>query len=173
MYNKFLPSEFVKSVYDISPERLKEKGIRGIITDLDNTLVEWDRPLATPKLAAWLKSMKDAGIQVTIVSNNSELRVKSFADPLGIPFIFKARKPMGKAFRKALHLMDVKREEVVVIGDQLLTDVVGGNRNKLHTILVVPVAKSDGFFTRFNRLVERRIFRSLKRKGYVTWEEDV
>ena len=173
MYKNFLPSEFVKSVFDISPERLQEKGIRGIITDLDNTLVEWDRPEATPKLINWLKSMKDAGIQVTIVSNNSELRVKSFADPLGIPFIYKARKPMGKAFRKALHIMDVKRDEVVVIGDQLLTDVVGGNRNNLHTILVVPVAKSDGFFTRFNRMVERRIFKTLKRKGYVTWEEDV
>lgn len=173
MYKKFLPSEFVKSVFDISPERLLERGIRGIITDLDNTLVEWDRPEATPKLANWLKSMKDAGIQVTIVSNNSELRVKSFADPLGIPFIYKARKPMGKAFRKALHTMNVKREEVVVIGDQLLTDVVGGNRLNLHTILVVPVAKSDGFFTRFNRLVERRIFKDLKRRGYVTWEEEV
>jgi uncharacterized protein len=173
LYKNFLPSEFVKTVYDISPERLKEKGIRGIITDLDNTLVEWDRPAATPKLVEWLKSMKDAGIQVTIVSNNSELRVKSFADPLGIPFIYKARKPMGKAFRKALHLMDVKREEVVVIGDQLLTDVVGGNRLRLHTILVVPVAKSDGFFTRFNRLAERRIFKALKSRGYVTWEEDV
>jgi uncharacterized protein len=173
VYRKFLPSEFVKSVFDISPERLLEKGIRGIITDLDNTLVEWDRPEATPKLVIWLKSMKDAGIQVTIVSNNNELRVKSFADPLGIPFIYKARKPMGKAFLKALHTMDVKREEVVVIGDQLLTDVVGGNRIKLHTILVVPVAKSDGFFTRFNRLVERRIFKALKRKGYVTWEEEV
>lgn len=173
MYRKFLPSEFVKSVFDISPERLLEKGIRGIITDLDNTLVEWDRPDATPKLVSWLKSMKDAGIQVTIVSNNSELRVKSFADPLGIPFIYKARKPMGKAFIKALNTMDVKREEVVVIGDQLLTDVVGGNRIKLHTILVLPVAKSDGFFTRFNRLVERRIFKALKRKGFVTWEEEV
>ena len=173
MYKKFLPSEFVKSVFDISPERLLEKGIRGIITDLDNTLVEWDRPDATPKLVNWLKSMKDAGIQVTIVSNNSELRVKSFADPLGIPFIYKARKPMGKAFIKALNTMDVKREEVVVIGDQLLTDVVGGNRIKLHTILVLPVAKSDGFFTRFNRLVERRIFKALKRKGFVTWEEEV
>lgn len=173
MYRKFLPSEFVKSVFDISPERLLEKGIRGIITDLDNTLVEWDRPDATPKLVNWLKSMKDAGIQVTIVSNNSELRVKSFADPLGIPFIYKARKPMGKAFIKALNTMDVKREEVVVIGDQLLTDVVGGNRIKLHTILVLPVAKSDGFFTRFNRLVERRIFKALKRKGFVTWEEEV
>jgi uncharacterized protein len=171
VYRKFLPSEFVKSVFDISPERLLEKGIRGIITDLDNTLVEWDRPEATPKLVIWLKSMKDAGIQVTIVSNNSELRVKSFADPLGIPFIYKARKPMGKAFLKALHTMDVKREEVVVIGDQLLTDVVGGNRIKLHTILVVPVAKSDGFFTRFNRLVERRIFKALKRKGFVTWRK--
>jgi HAD superfamily phosphatase (TIGR01668 family) len=173
VYRKFLPSEFVKSVFDISPERLLEKGIRGIITDLDNTLVEWDRPDATPKLVSWLKSMKDAGIQVTIVSNNSELRVKSFADPLGIPFIYKARKPMGKAFIKALNTMDVKREEVVVIGDQLLTDVVGGNRIKLHTILVLPVAKSDGFFTRFNRLVERRIFKALKRKGFVTWEEEV
>ncbi|MGB2992251.1 MAG: YqeG family HAD IIIA-type phosphatase [Paenisporosarcina sp.] len=173
MYKKFLPSEFVKSVFDISPERLIEKGIRGIITDLDNTLVEWDRPDATPKLVNWLKSMKDAGIQVTIVSNNSELRVKSFADPLGIPFIYKARKPMGKAFIKALNTMDVKREEVVVIGDQLLTDVVGGNRIKLHTILVLPVAKSDGFFTRFNRLVERRIFKALKRRGFVTWEEEV
>ena len=171
MYKKFLPSEFVKSVFDITPERLLEKGIRGIITDLDNTLVEWDRPDATPKLVNWLTSMKDAGIQVTIVSNNSELRVKSFADPLGIPFIYKARKPMGKAFIKALNTMDVKREEVVVIGDQLLTDVVGGNRIKLHTILVLPVAKSDGFFTRFNRLVERRIFKALKRKGFVTWEE--
>lgn len=173
MYKKFLPSEFVKSVFDISPERLIEKGIRGIITDLDNTLVEWDRPDATPKLVNWLRSMKDAGIQVTIVSNNSELRVKSFADPLGIPFIYKARKPMGKAFIKALNTMDVKREEVVVIGDQLLTDVVGGNRIKLHTILVLPVAKSDGFFTRFNRLVERRIFKALKRRGFVTWEEEV
>lgn len=173
MYKKFLPSEFVKSVFDISPQRLLDKGIRGIITDLDNTLVEWDRPDATPKLVSWLKSMKDAGIQVTIVSNNNEMRVKSFADPLGIPFIYKARKPMGKAFRKALQLMDVKREEVVVIGDQLLTDVVGGNRIHLHTILVLPVAKSDGFFTRFNRLVERRIFKSLKRRGYVTWEEEV
>lgn len=173
MYKKFLPSEFVKSVFDISPQRLLDKGIRGIITDLDNTLVEWDRPYATPKLVSWLKSMKDAGIQVTIVSNNNEMRVKSFADPLGIPFIYKARKPMGKAFRKALQLMDVKREEVVVIGDQLLTDVVGGNRIQLHTILVLPVAKSDGFFTRFNRLVERRIFKALKRRGYVTWEEEV
>ena len=130
MYSYFIPSEFVRSVFHITPEFLKDKGIKGIITDLDNTLVEWDRPDATPKFIEWFKGMKEAGIQVTIVSNNNEIRVKSFADPLGIPFIFKARKPLGKAFRQALQIMSVKKEEVVVIGDQLLTDVFGGNRHK-------------------------------------------
>ncbi|MCK1996496.1 YqeG family HAD IIIA-type phosphatase [Psychrobacillus psychrodurans] len=172
MYSNFIPSEFVRSVYHITPELLKDKGIKAIITDLDNTLVEWDRPDATPKLIEWFACIKAAGIQVTIVSNNNELRVKSFADPLGIPFIFKARKPLGKAFLQALSIMSVKREEVVVIGDQLLTDVFGGNRLKLHTILVIPVAKSDGFVTKFNRMVERRIFSYLDKKGQVTWEEE-
>ena len=171
MYSYFIPSEFVRSVFHITPEFLKDKGIKGIITDLDNTLVEWDRADATPKLIEWFKGMKEAGIQVTIVSNNNEMRVQSFADPLGIPFIFKARKPLGKAFcvRRSNSL---KKAEVVVIGDQLLTDVFGGNRQKLHTILVIPVAKSDGFVTKFNRMVERRIFRYLDKKGQVTWEEE-
>lgn len=172
MYSKFIPSQYVHKVFDITPESLLEKGIRGIITDLDNTLVEWDRPEATPMLIEWLASMKLAGIQVVIVSNNNQLRVKSFSDPLGIPFIYQARKPMGRAFRRALALMDVKRDQVVVIGDQMLTDIFGGNRNKMHTILVLPVAKSDGFFTRFNRLVERRIMKRLKEKGHLTWEEE-
>lgn len=172
MYSYFIPSEFVRSVFHITPEFLKDKGIKGIITDLDNTLVEWDRPDATPMLIEWFKGMKEAGIKVTIVSNNNEMRVQSFADPLGIPFIFKARKPLGKAFRQALQIMSVKKAEVVVIGDQLLTDVFGGNRQKLHTILVIPVAKSDGFVTKFNRMVERRIFRYLDKKGQVTWEEE-
>ncbi|MFD1864014.1 YqeG family HAD IIIA-type phosphatase [Planococcus chinensis] len=172
MYHKFVPSQYVKKVFDITPESLLERGIQGIITDLDNTLVEWDRPDATPMLIDWLKSMKDAGIQVVIVSNNNELRVKSFADPLGIPFIYQARKPMGRAFRKALKLLNAPREKVVVIGDQMLTDIFGGNLNKLHTILVLPVAQSDGFFTRFNRLVERRIMKRLKEKGQIMWEEE-
>ncbi|RNF40990.1 YqeG family HAD IIIA-type phosphatase [Planococcus salinus] len=172
MYRHFVPSQYVHTVFDITPESLLKKGIKGIITDLDNTLVEWDRPEATPRLIEWLAAMKQAGIQVVIVSNNKEMRVKSFADPLGIPFIFQARKPMGRAFRKALAIMEVKRDKVVVIGDQMLTDIFGGNLNKLHTILVLPVAQSDGFFTRFNRLVERRIMRRLKKKGQIMWEEE-
>jgi HAD superfamily phosphatase (TIGR01668 family) len=167
----FLPDEHVKSILDIDPEDLKKRGIKGIITDLDNTLVEWDRPNATPELIKWFEQIKKQNILVTIVSNNNEIRVKEFADPLKIPFIFQARKPMVRAFYKALSQMEIKKEEAVVIGDQLLTDVLGGNRSGFHTILVVPVAQTDGFFTKFNRFAERRILNWFRRKGMIQWED--
>lgn len=171
MLKKFLPDEHVKSILDINPEDLKKRGIKGIITDLDNTLVEWDRPNATPELVKWFEQIKKHNILVTIVSNNNELRVKEFSDPLQIPFIFRARKPMVRAFNKALSEMGIKKEEAVVIGDQLLTDVLGGNRSGFHTILVVPVAQTDGFFTKFNRFTERRIMNWFRRKGMIQWED--
>jgi uncharacterized protein len=167
----FLPDEHVKSILDIHPEDLKKRGIKGIITDLDNTLVEWDRPNATPELIKWFEQIKKHNILVTIVSNNNEIRVKEFADPLQIPFIFQARKPLVRAFNKALSQMDIKKEEAVVIGDQLLTDVLGGNRSGFHTILVVPVAQTDGFITKFNRFAERRIMNWFRKKGMIQWED--
>lgn len=171
MLKHFLPDQHVKSIFDITPESLKEKGVKGIITDLDNTLVEWDRPNATPKLIEWFDNMRKNEILVTIVSNNNENRVKSFSDPLQIPFIFQARKPMSRAFNKALKQMGLRKEETVVIGDQLLTDVLGGNRSGFHTILVVPVAKTDGFVTKFNRKVERRILDWFRKQGKLNWED--
>jgi uncharacterized protein len=167
----FLPNEHVKSILDIRPEELKEKGIKGIITDLDNTLVEWDRPNATPQLIKWFDEIKKYNILVTIVSNNNEERVKAFSDPLQIPFIFRARKPMMPAFHRALSKMGIKKDEAVVIGDQLLTDVLGGNRSGFHTILVVPVAQTDGFFTKFNRFAERQILNWFRKKGMLQWED--
>lgn len=171
MLKNFLPDQHVKSIFEITPKSLKEKGIKGIITDLDNTLVEWDRPNATPNLIKWFEEMQKENILVTIVSNNNEKRVKAFSEPLKIPFIFQARKPMGKAFRKALKDMNLSKDEAVVIGDQLLTDVLGGNRNGFHTILVVPVASTDGLVTRFNRKIERRILNWFRKKGMLAWED--
>lgn len=171
LLTNFLPNQHVKSIFQITPESLKEKGIKGIITDLDNTLVEWDRPNATPKLINWFEEMKKENIKITIVSNNNRERVQAFSDPLNIPFIFQARKPMGKAFLKAIGDMGLKKEETVVIGDQLLTDVLGGNRSGFHTILVVPVASTDGVWTRFNRLIERRILNWFRKKGMLLWED--
>jgi len=88
----------VTNIFEITPEKLQELGIRGIITDLDNTLVEWDRADATEELIIWLRIMKESGIRVIIASNNNETRVKHFAEPLGIPYIHKAKKTIAKCF---------------------------------------------------------------------------
>ena len=167
----FLPDAHVNSIYDIELEQLKERGIKGIIADLDNTLVGAKEPLANPKLESWFKSVKQLGIQVVIVSNNNESRVSTFAKPLSIPFIFAAKKPQNRAFRKALNLMNLSPEETAVVGDQLMTDVLGGNRSGLHTVWVKPVsAADDGFFTRMNRRMERWVLLRMKKKGWLTWE---
>lgn len=171
LYKLFLPSEFVTSVFEITPEKLKKMGIRGIITDLDNTLIEWNRPDATKEIAEWMKMMQNAGIKVIIASNNREERVKRFAEPLNIPYIYRAKKPLGQAYLAAMKQLQMEPHEVVMVGDQLLTDILGAKRLKIYTFLVRPVAESDGFNTRINRFVERRIFNILKRKGIKTWEE--
>ncbi|MBN6888950.1 putative phosphatase [Cytobacillus horneckiae] len=171
MLKNFLPDQHVKTVFEVTPELLKEQGVKGIITDLDNTLVEWDRPHATPQLIKWFEELKMSDIKVTIVSNNNESRVRAFSDPLNIPFIYQARKPMGRAFKRALREMNLTQKETVVIGDQLLTDVLGGNRSGFNTILVVPVAQTDGFMTRFNRKIERRILNWFRKKGMISWED--
>lgn len=167
----FLPDQHVKSIFDITPESLIEKGVKGIITDLDNTLVEWDRPSATPKLIEWFENMKKNNILVTIVSNNNEERVKAFSDPLVTPYIYRAKKPMTIAFNRAVKEMGLKKDETVVIGDQLLTDVFGGNRGGFHTILVIPVAQTDGLATRFNRAIERRLLNIFRKQGKLNWED--
>ncbi len=145
MLKLFLPDDHVETVLEVTPEFLQNKGIKGVITDLDNTLVAWDQPEATPEVIEWFSELRRAGIQVTIISNNTEDRVSFFSKPLEIPFISKARKPMQTAFHKAIKEMGLSKDKVVVVGDQLLTDVFGGNRANLHTILVVPVVQTDGF----------------------------
>ena len=168
----FMPNDYVQSVFQIDIEKLANSGFKGIITDLDNTLVGWDVKTPTKEIQELFKKANDLGLTITIVSNNNEKRVSVFSKDLDVDFIFKARKPMGRAFKKAIQHMNIKPEETIVIGDQMLTDVLGGNNNGLYTIMVVPVKKTDGFLTRLNRIIERRLLNYFKRKGYITWEEN-
>lgn len=166
MLEMLLPHMHVNTVYDIPMDELAEKGIRGVITDLDNTLVGARDPSATPALVEWLAQLQERGFQVVIVSNNGKSRVTAFADPLSIPFIYRARKPSQGAFRKALDIMSLRPEETVVIGDQMLTDVLGGKRLGLYTIMVKPISPMDeGFFTRINRRLERMALARLRKQG--------
>ncbi|API90603.1 MULTISPECIES: YqeG family HAD IIIA-type phosphatase [Virgibacillus] len=171
MLKRFLPNEHVKSIFEIHPEALREKGIKGIITDLDNTLVAWDVKEATSEVVQWFKSMKEHGIKVTIISNNNRERVSVFSEPLDTPFVFSARKPLSKAFKTTAKKMNLKKEEIVVIGDQILTDVLGGNTAGFYTILVVPIVETDEKITKINRKIERRILAYMRKKGKINWEE--
>lgn len=166
-----MPNEHVKSIFEITPEYLLEKGIKGIITDLDNTLVPWNVADATPKVKQWFSAMTEHDIKITVMSNNNEDRVKVFSEPLKIPYVYKANKPLGKGFKKAVSLMGIEKKQVVVLGDQLLTDILGGNLAGLYTVLVAPIVETDAKITKFNRKIERRILRSLRKKGMINWEE--
>jgi len=171
LLKKFLPNKHVKTIFDISPKQLKKQGIKGIITDLDNTLVAWDVADATPEVIEWFKMMEDEGISIMIISNNKLERVRIFSEPLGTPYVFSAKKPLRRAFKKAAQEMGLKREEIVVIGDQLMTDVLGGNLAGFYTILVLPIVQTDAKITKINRKIERRILNYFRKKGKITWED--
>lgn len=171
MLKIFLPNQFYHNVYQLTPAYMKQNNLKGLITDLDNTLIRWDRPDATPELKEWFKGFVDAGIKVTICSNNNENRVKKFADQVGLPFVFKARKPLPLGFNRARRLMGLKSHETVVVGDQVMTDMLGGNLGSFHTILVKPIVKTDEWKTYLNRRMESVILAYFKRNNMMKWEE--
>jgi len=171
MIKKFLPQKMYRDIYLLTPEYMKAHNLKGIITDLDNTLIRWDKPDATPEIRAWFQQFIDAGIQVVVCSNNNEKRVKIFADQVGLPFVFKARKPLVRGFKRAQQLMGLESHEIIVIGDQLMTDVFGGNRGGFHTILVAPLVKTDEWKTYLNRKMEKVIMRRFQKKNLANWEE--
>jgi len=146
---------------DIPLDKLRRKGIRSLIIDLDNTVTKWNDMEVSSEVIRWFKKVKENGFKACLVSNNPGERVSLIADELGIPSISKAGKPRRKAFRQALMILDSGRHETAVIGDQLFTDVLGGNRMGLLTIWVEPLSPKEFIGTRVMRLFERFIIRRL------------
>jgi len=169
--DRFAPDLYVESIYNIDLKALKKQGVTTILTDLDNTLVEADSPDYTPKLIKWLDDLQEQGFKVMIVSNNNKVRVSEFAEPLTVPYIHRAQKPTNKAFKQALKELNSSPNETVIIGDQVLTDILGGNRMGLHTILVSPISEKEAIRTKINRTIERWIISLMKKRGLMPWED--
>ncbi len=165
MLKHLCPRQSADDIYHINLEYLKEQGICGIIIDLDNTLVPWNDSKLFPEVLEWIGEVKKRGFKVCIVSNNHSKRGEELAKALDVPAVWRAVKPRRGAFRKALKIMDLKEFKVAVIGDQVFTDMLGGNRLGMHTILVRPIDRKEFVLTRFVRHLERLILFILRRRG--------
>lgn len=164
MYNKagdfmkYIPYMYKKNIFDIPYERLKKENIKCLIFDLDNTLAlinEEECPADTMKLIEELK--KD--FTVLIITNNTKKRVIPYQMVLGIDAIYLAMKPFTVGLRRVLRKYNLKKEEMVMIGDQLVTDIKSGIRFGIKTILVDPLGKKDLKITNFNRFIENRMIK--------------
>ena len=161
----FLPNKQINSIYDLEPKDLKESGIKGLVVDLDNTLIPWNKAFATEEVKDWFELFISSEIELLVISNNQVDRVTTFAYPINIPYIGRAKKPFPNAFKQACNTLQLKTSEVAIIGDQLLTDVLGGNLAGLYTILVDPLVRSDAPITKFNRRVESLLLERFYKKG--------
>ncbi len=154
-----IPKQKYKSVFDIPLKKLYEQRAKNMIIDLDNTLTEWNNPELSQNTISWIEKDQKIGFKLCFVSNNSAARVKEVADLIGIPFVARAGKPRRGCFRKAMELMQANSEATAVVGDQIFTDILGGNRLGLFTILVAPMSEKEFFGTKLTRAIERLILK--------------
>lgn len=167
MLKKLCPKFQAKSILELDLERLEKAGIKGIIFDLDNTLVEWKKDTLSPEVIELISRFKNKGFRLCILSNALEYRVETVADILNIPYVSRAVKPRKSPFRKALEIMGTLPTETAVVGDQLFTDILGGNRMKLYTIWIPPLSSTEFFSTRAVRQIERLVIKRFQKKGFL------
>lgn len=160
----FIPSIYQKSIFDIDYAKLKQKGIKCLIFDLDNTLalIEDKRcPERTKRLCQKLK--KD--FQIVIISNNNQKRIQPYLDELEVDGIPMAMKPSLKGLKRIMKKYGYEKKQMIMIGDQLMTDIVSANRFSIMSALVDPLGKKDLKITSFNRYLERKVLKRLAERG--------
>jgi len=155
----FKPYLWIKNVLSIDKEFLLEHNIKGLILDLDNTLSMHGNPAAEEGIPDWLDKMRELDIKMMVVSNNTHRRVAPLAQKLGLPFISSGAKPLTFGINKAVKQLGLPKENIAVVGDQIFTDVMGGNFAKMKTILVEPFHLEKNILFKIKRVVEGVVFK--------------
>lgn len=157
------PDYMFGSYREISPEFLRERGIRFLLVDIDNTLAPYEQAEPDEPLVAWLENLKADGVRIALVSNNDRERVERFNATLGLDAYPKSGKPGKKTLLLAMERMGARRENTAVLGDQLLTDACAGQKLGLPAIIVPPIRDKRNLFFRFKRFLERPFIRKYAR----------
>jgi len=162
MFERFYPTFSFDKVEDIPYELFKKERITAVIFDMDNTLVD-HKYKYNKNVKEWLKELRKKDIKICILSNSPRTHVvKKIARELSMKYLYNALKPWSFGFKKAMDLLDEKKENIIIIGDQLFTDIYGGNRFGIKTLLVKPIEKKEFWGTRIKRPIERFIIKKYK-----------
>lgn len=168
MYRLLCPNVIINKLEDIRSADLLEKGICGLAFDLDNTIIPWGSSQLGTVEADIIKNLIRQGFKICLISNNQNYRVKEIAAIFDIPFIAPAYKPFKSGFRRAAAIMELSPEKVAVVGDQLYTDILGGNRLGMFTIWVKqPLSSQEFLGTKITRKLEKLTVWFLKSKGLI------
>lgn len=167
----FTPDLMLKDVTRIDKPLLDANQIKGLILDVDNTLADHGSQIIRPRVQSWLTEMQDKGVKLVIVSNNTRSRVGPFAERLGLPYIPMGCKPLTMGLSKAQDTMALYAHEIAVVGDQIYTDIVGGNLKGMYTILVTPFVVEDKAFFKLKRNLETIHIKAYCKRNGVTHEE--
>lgn len=162
---KLYPNIYLKKVEDITIQTLIKNKIKLLILDVDNTLIDYYKNLSE-NVINWAKEMKGQGIKLYILSNtNNEEKVKEVAKKLDIKYKHFAMKPLKRGFKYVQKETNIKPENIAVVGDQIFTDIIGGNRSKMFTILVDPIdEEKEYWYTAWKRPIENKIKNKYKTK---------
>ena len=163
MLQRFYPDEYMDSAYQIEFARLYQEGYRGVIFDIDNTLVPHGAP-ADEQAKALFSQLKELGYQCCLLSNNKEQRVKMFNDEVQVQYIFKAGKPKVSGYERAMELMGTDKGNTLFVGDQIFTDVYGAKRAGLRTILTRPIHPKEEIQIVLKRYLEKVVLFFYSRK---------
>jgi len=157
------PKELFNNVREIDIEFLHKNDIKALILDVDNTLIDYDKNLPEETIK-WAENLKENGIKLYILSNsNKKEKVKTVAEKLKIEYEYFGKKPLKTGFKRVQKKLQEKSENIGVVGDQIFTDVLGGNRCKMFTILVEPIAEKDIWITMLKRPIENAIKNKYKK----------
>ncbi len=164
----YIPKYCYLTIYEIPFLKLYQEGKRSVFIDIDNTMISYDLAKPTKAVKDLFSHLKEMGYEIIILSNNRRKRVKLVADELGVSYFYKTRKPLKGGFKKALKLTKYSKEEIITVGDQIMTDILGSNRVGLDAILVRCLKRSsEKWYTKLNRRREKNILKGLE-KNYPT-----
>lgn len=156
------PTYFFKRVIDIDTEFLFKVNCQGLILDIDDTLAPLGCLNPETSVLEWVKRLKEDKIKMVIASNNSQKRVSDFAQILEIPHIYEAKKPFRKGLKKAIEMLSLPKENILMVGDQVFADILGAKFTRINSVLVEPLSPAKNFTLKLKRKLEVSVRKKLQ-----------